>query len=197
MYMHQPSGLNLTLFRAYDPNTAKWLSRDLAGEIETDDGDGGTVGGLNLYGYVDNDPMDYTDIAGLGKGGRRNLTVNQGGQQLTVKTPLSDIQKALAEAKAAGMSAAHIKALTGLAKVVSRGGSMCLEPLAAGTAIYYASKGDSNAAIDSMLLNIPTTVATTLGPMFRPTPGGPPPSSPYTNGSAANSAPMNPTPPSP
>jgi RHS repeat-associated protein len=32
-YAHAPSGLNLTLFRAYDPNTAKWLARDPMGEM--------------------------------------------------------------------------------------------------------------------------------------------------------------------
>ena len=31
-YAHQTSGLNLTMFRAYDPNTARWLSRDPVGE---------------------------------------------------------------------------------------------------------------------------------------------------------------------
>jgi RHS repeat-associated protein len=28
MYMHQPSGLYLTKYRAFDPNTGRWLSRD-------------------------------------------------------------------------------------------------------------------------------------------------------------------------
>src|SRR5271154_2654162 len=31
-YEHATSGLNLTLYRAYDPNTARWLSRDPLGE---------------------------------------------------------------------------------------------------------------------------------------------------------------------
>jgi RHS repeat-associated protein len=67
-YEHATSGLNLTMFRAYDPNTAKWLSRDPAGEIERRDGHGGTIGGLNLYGYVDNNPVDWVDFLGLGHG---------------------------------------------------------------------------------------------------------------------------------
>ena len=74
MYKHQTSGFYLTEYRAYDPTTARWLSRDPAGEIETDDGDDddGTVGGMNLYGYVDNDPLNYYDDDGLGKEGARN-----------------------------------------------------------------------------------------------------------------------------
>jgi len=57
MYMHLPTGLNLTLYRAFDPSTARWLSRDPMGE----------AGGINLYGYVDNDPVDYSDPQGLAK----------------------------------------------------------------------------------------------------------------------------------
>jgi len=57
-YAHQPSGLSLTKYRAYDPNTAKWLSRDPIGEN----------GGLNLYGYVFNDPIDWIDVFGLDTG---------------------------------------------------------------------------------------------------------------------------------
>jgi RHS repeat-associated protein len=54
-YVHQPSGLNLTWFRAYDANTDRWLSRDPLGEGV----------GPNLYGYVNNDPIDYWDPFGL------------------------------------------------------------------------------------------------------------------------------------
>jgi RHS repeat-associated protein len=45
-YQHQQSELNLTMFRAYDPNLGRWLSRDPIGE----------EGSLNLYAYVTNDP---------------------------------------------------------------------------------------------------------------------------------------------
>ena len=54
-YAHQPSGLNLTLFRAYDPNAAKWLSRDPLGEGM----------GINLYGYVGSGPINRIDPLGL------------------------------------------------------------------------------------------------------------------------------------
>jgi RHS repeat-associated protein len=61
MYMHQTSGLYLTRnvlgfdSRQYDTGTGRWLSRD---PIEED-------GGLNLYDYVGNDPVDWIDPLGL------------------------------------------------------------------------------------------------------------------------------------
>ncbi len=54
-YEHVASGLNLTLFRAYDPNTAKWLARDPLGEDI----------GPNLYAYVNNEPTGLIDPLGL------------------------------------------------------------------------------------------------------------------------------------
>lgn len=54
-YRHQASGLNLTMYRAYDPELGRWLSRD---PIEEE-------GGLNLYGYAKNAPSILTDSWGL------------------------------------------------------------------------------------------------------------------------------------
>ena len=54
-YYHAPSGLNLTMYRAYDPKLGRWLSRDPIEE----------AGGLNLYGYVGNDPAGVVDPKGL------------------------------------------------------------------------------------------------------------------------------------
>lgn len=54
-YLDRPSGLNLTWFRAYDPNLGRWLSTDPIG----------LRGGLNLYGYVSNDPILRVDPLGL------------------------------------------------------------------------------------------------------------------------------------
>lgn len=45
----------LTLFRAYDPELRRWLS---AGPI-------GEAGGMNLYAYVGNDPINLYDLLGL------------------------------------------------------------------------------------------------------------------------------------
>jgi RHS repeat-associated protein len=53
-YHHAPSGLNLTLYRAYNPALGRWISRDPIGED----------GGLNLYSYSFNDPVDLVDYTG-------------------------------------------------------------------------------------------------------------------------------------
>jgi len=54
-YFHAPSGLNLTLYRAYNPALGRWLSHDPIGE----------VGGTNLYEYVGNNPINLWDPLGL------------------------------------------------------------------------------------------------------------------------------------
>jgi RHS repeat-associated protein len=54
-YHHGPSGLHLALYRAYDPDIARWLSPDPIGE----------AGGVNLYGYVENNPPNRIDPLGL------------------------------------------------------------------------------------------------------------------------------------
>ena len=55
-YLYQAeTKLNLTWYRAYDPSIGRWISRDPIGE----------EGGINLYGYVGNNPSTYTDPLGL------------------------------------------------------------------------------------------------------------------------------------
>lgn len=53
-YFHQPSGLNLSMYRAYNPTLGRWISRDPIAERA----------GINLYGYVYNDPTRLTDPLG-------------------------------------------------------------------------------------------------------------------------------------
>jgi RHS repeat-associated protein len=55
MFNHQASGLNLTLFRAYDSSSGRWLSRDPIGERLT----------TNLFAYVDGNPINMRDRLGL------------------------------------------------------------------------------------------------------------------------------------
>lgn len=50
--------LNLTWFRAYDPSLGRWLSRDPLDDAELEQGH-------NLYGYVSNNPLNFTDPMGL------------------------------------------------------------------------------------------------------------------------------------
>jgi len=55
MQKHSESGLYMTLYRIYNAWLAIWYSRDPMGE----------AGGINLYGYVANDPVDAFDPLGL------------------------------------------------------------------------------------------------------------------------------------
>ena len=57
-YKHQASGLNLTLYRAYNADLGRWLSRDPIGEN----------GGIDLYAYVGNSPLRWVDTLGLDGG---------------------------------------------------------------------------------------------------------------------------------
>jgi RHS repeat-associated protein len=54
-YFHAPSGLNLTLSRAYNASLGRFINRDDIGER----------GGINLYGYVHNDPASSVDPSGM------------------------------------------------------------------------------------------------------------------------------------
>jgi RHS repeat-associated protein len=51
---HSASGLNLTIYRAYDAQLGRWLSRDPIEER----------GGLNLYAYAANSPINFVDPYG-------------------------------------------------------------------------------------------------------------------------------------
>jgi RHS repeat-associated protein len=53
-YVNKTTGLDLTWYRAYDSEKARWLSRDPLNEEM----------GLNLYEYVNNEPLDYIDPDG-------------------------------------------------------------------------------------------------------------------------------------
>jgi RHS repeat-associated protein len=57
-WRHTPSELLLAQYRAYDPDTARWLSRDPVAEN----------GGVNLYSYANNQPINNIDPDGLTAG---------------------------------------------------------------------------------------------------------------------------------
>jgi RHS repeat-associated protein len=54
-FTHAVSGLDVTLYRAYDPVHGRWLNRDPIGES----------GGVNLYAYVNGNPISRIDPLGL------------------------------------------------------------------------------------------------------------------------------------
>ena len=58
MFMAAEAGLATTLFRAYDPELGRWLSRDPLSNAETDEGP-------NLYAYVHGNPVNMMDPLGL------------------------------------------------------------------------------------------------------------------------------------
>jgi RHS repeat-associated protein len=58
MFWSAEADLNLTPFRAYDPQMGRWLSRDPLHDAEETEGP-------NLYAYVGNDPVNLIDPLGL------------------------------------------------------------------------------------------------------------------------------------
>lgn len=65
-YSHQPSGLLLAVHRGYNANLERWISRD-------------PIQSPNLYAYVGNSPLMFTDPMGLDKDGRPKFVTDPGG----------------------------------------------------------------------------------------------------------------------
>ena len=60
-YIHPRSGLNLTATRTYSPMLGRFISIDTLDEKGGADGNDANNPLVNLYAYVDNDPIDWTD----------------------------------------------------------------------------------------------------------------------------------------
>ena len=60
-YYHAPSGLDLTLYRAYGADLGRWLSRDPLENAEL------LPEGPNLFAYIMDDPLDGIDADGLSR----------------------------------------------------------------------------------------------------------------------------------
>ena len=103
------TGLYYYRARYYDPATGRWLQKDPIG-IE---------GGLNLYSYTDDDPVNYIDPFGRSKGGKRNLNA----EGFNKKSNPNDVEKALRDALKNGQKD-RAKALRALLKVLKRGGTI-------------------------------------------------------------------------
>lgn len=103
------SGLYYYRARYYDSATGRWLQKDPIG-IE---------GGLNLYSYTDDDPVNYIDPFGRSKGGKKKLDT----EGFNKKSDPNDVDAALKDALKNGQKK-RAKALHALLKVLKRGGTM-------------------------------------------------------------------------
>jgi RHS repeat-associated protein len=92
---HKPTGLILTHYRAYDPRLARWLSRDPIAE----------AGGINLYGYVSNNPILWIDPLGLQFGPMPFPASPVAGAQFELQKQINQEGKAVVE----GLKDASIK----------------------------------------------------------------------------------------
>jgi RHS repeat-associated protein len=79
---HNPSGFYYFGYRFYDPATQRWLNRDPIGE----------EGGVNLYGYVGNDPIDLIDPFGLAEGDYKSTAINNALQSVGSTSTYGDLQ---------------------------------------------------------------------------------------------------------
>jgi RHS repeat-associated protein len=78
------SGLDLALYRAYAADLGRWLSRDSIGER----------GGINLYAYVGNDPVNLIDPWGLMAGDRYQFASDALQDAFNEIWPTSQLQNA-------------------------------------------------------------------------------------------------------
>jgi len=115
--------------RDYDPETGRWTAKDPI----CFDGNG-----ENLYGYVENDPVNWIDVTGLTRGGSKNIKVSPGdsiGDQIRAiendqslsqsekNTKLKTLQSQIDNVD----NPARKRALKGMLKVAKR--SYCLIPV--------------------------------------------------------------------
>jgi RHS repeat-associated protein len=96
MPRHGLSGFSMYLYRAYDPVLQRWLSRDPIAER----------GGVNLYGFVGNNPVNEVDPFGLVEylGNGMTATFNSQGQPIIVSggNVINYAEKAIYNAKSTG-----------------------------------------------------------------------------------------------
>jgi RHS repeat-associated protein len=126
-------GTGLYYYRAryYHPGLQRFISQDPIGFRGKD---------VNLYAYVQNNPANFIDPTGLAKGGKQNIGVGD----LTKKSSIGEVNKAIEKAIKEGMSPKHIRKLEGLKKVIKRGGGM-------GLLFYQFLDPDDAGAMEDML----------------------------------------------
>jgi RHS repeat-associated protein len=79
---HNASGFYYFGYRFYDPATHRWLNRDPITE----------EGGVNLYGYVGNNPIDLIDPFGLAEGDYKSTAINNALQSVGSTSTYGDLQ---------------------------------------------------------------------------------------------------------
>ncbi len=94
-YTDDETGLLYYGYRYYVPETGRWISRDPIGEY----------GGLNLYAFVLNDGVNWVDLLGWARTGRRGR-IGQGsggdGTEGNPRSPRSGLNDDVGDAKTAG-----------------------------------------------------------------------------------------------
>jgi RHS repeat-associated protein len=120
---HKQTGLILTHYRAYDPRLARWLSRDPIAE----------AGGINLYGYVSNNPILWIDPLGLQFGPMPFPASPVAGAQFELQKQINQEGKAVVE----GLKDASIKVSAAIAAPVAVG--VAVEAAPAVGAVAYST----------------------------------------------------------
>jgi RHS repeat-associated protein len=105
METYDPAGAVLYAYRFYFPNLQRWAQRDPIGEN----------GGLNVYGFLSNDPINETDYLGMGpcedkfRGQLKQLVKeiahwkkNAKAHELEIKDRMEDLRKDINELKHKG-----------------------------------------------------------------------------------------------
>jgi RHS repeat-associated protein len=95
-FYHAVSGLDFTMFRAYDPTHARWLNRDPIGEL----------GGINLYAYTNGNPATLADPLGLWSPGAHDEIIRDSFARVLTPADIGVLQKASRDFDSSHQSAA-------------------------------------------------------------------------------------------